>query len=252
MKIYLTLFIYALILLCKIPQIKSKNLETEKKLAIEKNLLHNHNHNQNNLNRKVKKPQQTKLPIIKTNNTNIKLLNSTRNFYKEAAQAAENFLKQITNLVISDFEILKENKFEGISLEVLKNMIHNDKEFLINVPDKDIEMKFKEYDIFKKGFLDKITYSGILSEFVIAEAAIKKLNKFFEEGMNLNSTNLDNGKMNGTNIDSMRLNLNDNDINDNNKNKNLRDSAFLKISKDGKNANTNKEINMNESLKKMK
>ena len=53
---------------------------------------------------------------------------------------------------------------------------------LKNIPDEEIEKKFKEYDIMKKGYLDKISYSGILSEFIIAKAALKNLNKFFEEG----------------------------------------------------------------------
>jgi hypothetical protein len=252
MKIYLTIFIFALILLYKFPEIKSKNLikktqtQSEKKTA-NKFLLNNNSNNNNNKNTPLQKSQE-KFKLIKKNTThinnnknknntsntknlniNIKLLNSTRNFYKEAEKSAENFLREISNLVISDFEILKENKLEGISLEVLKNMIQNDQEFFISIPEKEIEMKFKEYDIMKKGYLDKISYSGILSEFIIAKAAIKKLNKFFDEGIISNSTNFENENenfnenfinKNGANFinnDSMRLNNNNNN-NNNNKN----------------------------------
>lgn len=155
MKIYLTLFICALILLFNNIYCKEENFNSTKKNSTEKN------------------------------STNTNILNFTRKHYQNTEKSAEKFLKEITQLVISDFEILKENKIEGISLKVLKHMIHNDTEFLNNITDEEIEKKFKEYDLMKKGFLDKISYSGILSEFMIAKAALKNLNKFFEDQKNV-------------------------------------------------------------------
>merc|ERR1712032_1676451 len=99
-------------------------------------------------------------------------------------KSAEFFLKEISNLVISDFKILKKNKIKGITLKILKDMIHNDQDFLKDISNEELEKKFNEYDIMKKGYLDKISYSGILSEFMIAKAALNNLNKFFDAGKN--------------------------------------------------------------------
>merc|ERR1712151_391560 len=109
-----------------------------------------------------------------------KVLNSSRKFYKQTEKSAEFFLKEISNLVISDFKILKKNKIQGITLPLLKGMIHNDQDFLKDISNTELEKKFNEYDIMGKGYLDKISYSGILSEFMIAKAALSNLNKFFE------------------------------------------------------------------------
>jgi hypothetical protein len=115
------------------------------------------------------------------NKDHSKLLNFTRNHYQNTEASAENFLHEISRLVISDFEVLKKHHIKGITFEILRDMIHNDKDFGNNVSDEELQKKFVEYDVLDKGYLDKVTYSGILSEFMLAKAALKKLSKFIEE-----------------------------------------------------------------------
>jgi hypothetical protein len=136
---------------------------------------------------------------IKSNSNSIinknysKLLNFTRNHYQNTEISAENFLHEISRLVISDFEVLRKNNLKGITFEILRDMIHNDKDFGNNVTDEELQKKFVEYDVFDKGYLDKVTYSGIMSEFMLAKAALKKLSKFidepFEDPLGVISTN---------------------------------------------------------------
>lgn len=156
MKISLTIVVIALIL--NLSLISTLKLENNKN-TIEKN---------SNLNENE----------IKGNK---KVLDAERKYYKETEISAENFLFDISHLVLNDFKILKNNNLTGITFDVLKNMIHSDKDFGNNITDEELKKKFKEYDVSGKGELDKITYSGILSEFMLAKAALKKLNKYFEE-----------------------------------------------------------------------
>jgi len=114
------------------------------------------------------------------------LLNSDRRFYNKTQTSAENFLLDISHLVLNDFKILNKKHINGITFEILKDMIHSDRDFGNSITDEELKKKFKEYDISGRGELDKITYSGILSEFMLAKAALRKLNKYFE---NENSNN---------------------------------------------------------------
>jgi len=173
MKISLTIVVIALIL--NLSLISCLKLENNKNSIEKSNIL---NDNKANVNKKV--------------------LDAERKFYKETELSAENFLFDISHLVLNDFKILKRNNLNGITFDVLKNMIHSDKDFGNNITDEELKKKFKEYDVTGKGELDKITYSGILSEFMLAKAALKKLNKYFEETSPISPVSIGNNTYNET------------------------------------------------------
>jgi len=195
MKIHLTLLIIALILLFNATNAK---------------------HFENSFAREITKSHKRNLKTRGTNTNNkdhSKLLNFTRSHYQKTEFSAENFLHEISRLVISDFEILKKHHIKGITFEILRDMIHNDRDFGSNITDEELEKKFYEYDVLDKGYLDKITYSGILSEFMLAKAALKKLNKFIEEPLdeekpinNNSNTNAstNNAKNDNNNIENLK------------------------------------------------
>ena len=115
MKIYLTLLIVALILLFNVTNSK---------------------HFENTFGKQITKSQKRNLKARLANNKDhSKLLNFTRSHYQKTELSAESFLHEITRLVISDFEILKQNKIKGITFEILRDMIHNDRDFGSNITD---------------------------------------------------------------------------------------------------------------------
>ena len=195
--------------------------------------------------RKKRNFKQNTNSISKLKSTNNKeyknLLNITRSHYQSSEIFAENFLHEVSRLVISDFETLKNHNIKGITLEILKDMIHNDKDFGANITDEELEKKFVEYDVLDKGYLDKITYSGILSEFMLAKSALKKLNKFIDEPLNDFIQKNPNGDTNtiidthynsNDNIQNIPNNINNNIIKENLKPKEVKEIQGLNENKE--------------------
>ena len=113
--------------------------------------------------------------IQKITNT---FLSPQKNLYLQTQVSAENFLLNVSNLVNEDFKIIKKYNQTGITFQVLKNIINSDREFKNIISEKELKDKFNEYDTSNSGKLDKIKYSGILSEIFLAKAVVENLNKY--------------------------------------------------------------------------